>query len=158
MKLNLMTQNLQISIEEIAKNQDLIKLITVNSKNPLLQENINISNILFNNIFPEPYNEEIPEEQKVELRIFYPNGTFDKSNNIAISDLYFQIISHRNLERIFVGDRATLRSIEIMNKIVEIFKDKSFKNLGTILFKGYEYAHINKDYFMYTLVAEVMNL
>lgn len=158
-KLDLMSKNLIIAIEEMIKDQNLAKLLSVYEKEPLNSGDIkNTDNLVLKNIFSEPFNNVVPAEQKVELRLLYANGTFESSNNVATSDLYFQIISHRELSRIIIDGDKRLREFEIMNRIVDIFKGKSYKTLGTIVFKGFEYAHIDKDYLMYTLVAEVMNL
>lgn len=158
MKFNSMAKNLQIAIGEIVKNEELYSLLSNNNKTPLDSANIGQTNILNQNIFAEPFNMEVPNEQKIELRVFYPNGLFDGSNSIAVSDLYFQIVYHRDLERILIGNKPTLRSFEIMERIIQIFQDKSFSTLGNVLFKAFDYSHINKDYGMYTLVGEILTI
>lgn len=158
MKFNTMVRALQIAIEEIVKDNELIRLLSNNNDKPLDIVNLDNSSIFGKNLFLEPFNLEVPQEQKVELRIFYPNGTFDKSNSLGVSDIYFQIIEHRDLERIKIGNKLTLRSFEIMERLIKIFQKESFSVLGTVLFKSFDYSHINKDYGMYTLVAEVMFL
>ncbi|MFR4986952.1 MAG: hypothetical protein ACLUCH_06110 [Lachnospirales bacterium] len=158
MQLSLLSTNLLITIEELIQDKYLSKLLSVYTKTPIDSEDFDTNSLVNEYIFPHPYNEEVPDIQKVELRIFYPNGTFDSSNNVAISDLYFQIVCHRNLSRIMINDNMKLRELEIMDRIIQLFNGKTIKTLGTVHFKGYEYAHINKDYFVYTLVSEVMNL
>lgn len=158
MKFNYMSRNLQIAINEIAKDNELIQLLSNNNKTPLDAVPLGNKSILNKNIFIEPYNMEVPQEQKVELRVFYPNGLFDSSNSICVSDLYFQIIFHRDLERILINNIPTLRSFEIMERIVNIFQKESFNTLGNVLFKAFDYSHINKDYGMYTIISEVMTL
>lgn len=158
MKFNYMSRNLQIAINEIAKDNELIQLLSNNNKTPLDAVPLGSKSILNKNIFIEPYNMEVPQEQKVELRVFYPNGLFDSSNSICVSDLYFQIIFHRDLERILINNIPTLRSFEIMERIVNIFQKESFNTLGNVLFKAFDYSHINKDYGMYTIISEVMTL
>lgn len=158
MKFNYMSRNLQIAINEIAKDNELIQLLSNNNKTPLDVVPLGSKSILNKNIFIEPYNMEVPQEQKVELRVFYPNGLFDSSNSICVSDLYFQIIFHRDLERILINNIPTLRSFEIMERIVNIFQKESFNTLGNVLFKAFDYSHINKDYGMYTIISEVMTL
>lgn len=158
MKFSLMSTNLLIAIEELIKDQYLAKLLSVYDKKPIASEDFDTNFLVMQNIFPHPYNEEVPEIQKVELRLFYPEGNFDSSNNITISDLYFQIVCHRKLSRIVIDDKMKLRELEIMDRIINLFKDRTIKTLGTVQFKGFQYGHINKDYFVYTLVAEVMNM
>lgn len=158
MEFNYMSRNLQIAINEIAKDNELIQLLSNNNKTPLDAVPLGSKSILNKNIFIEPYNMEVPQEQKVELRVFYPNGLFDSSNSICVSDLYFQIIFHRDLERILINNIPTLRSFEIMERIVNIFQKESFNTLGNVLFKAFDYSHINKDYGMYTIISEVMTL
>lgn len=157
-KLTLMSTNLLITIEELIKDQYLAKLLSVYEKEPIISEDFDTNSLVMKNIFPHPYNSKVPEIEKVELRIFYPEGIFDSSNNIGVSDLFFQIICHRNLSRIIIDDKMKLREFEIMDRIVNLFKDKTIKTLGTVQFKGFQYGHINKDYFIYTLASEVMNM
>lgn len=158
MQLSLLSTNLLLAIEELLKDQYLSKLLSVYSQEPIKTPDFDTNTLVLENIFPYAYNEEIPDVQKVELRLFYPEGQFDGSNNVAVSDLFFQIVCHRNLSRIKINDEMKLRDIEIMDRIVKLFSDKTIKTLGTVQFKGFQYGHINKDYFMYTLFAEVMNL
>lgn len=157
-KLSLLSTNLLLTIEELIKDQYLAKLLSVYTKNPIENEDLDTNSLVMNNIYPHPYNEEVPDVQKVELRIFYPEGVFDSSNNISVTDLFFQIICHRDLSKIKINNEMKLREIEIMDRIVNLFKDKTIKTLGTINFKGFQYAHINKDYFAYTLASEIMGM
>lgn len=158
MKFDYMAQNLQIAITEIMKDDELVKLLSNNSKKPLEDSFILNKDILNINIFAEPYSLDVPVAEKVELRLFYPNGMFDSSNSLAVSDLYFQIIYHKNLDRILIDNKPTLRSFEIMQRIIHIFEKKSFYTLSNVLFKAYEYSQIDKDYGMYTLISEVMTV
>lgn len=158
MKFSLMSTNLLIAIEELIKDQYLAKLLSVYDKEPIASEDFDTNSLVMQNIFPHPYNEDVPKFQKVELRLCYPEGTFDSSNNIGISDLFFQIVCHRDLSRIVIDNKMKLRELEIMDRIINLFKDRTIKTLGTVQFKGFQYGHINKDYFVYTLVAEVMNM
>lgn len=158
MKFNTMVRGLQIAIEEVVKDDVLVRLLKNNNSTPLETVTPDDGSIFGKNLFLEPFNLEVPSEQKVELRIFYPSGVFEKSNSLAVSRIYFQIIQHRDLERIKINNKLTLRSFEIMEHLIKIFQKQSFNVLGTVLFKSFDYAHINKDYGMYTLVAEVMSV
>lgn len=157
-KLSLLSTNLLLTMEELIKDQYLAKLLSVYNKNPIDSDDIDTNKLILENIFPQPYNEEVPEEEKVELRIFYPESVFDSSNNIAVTDLFFQIIYHRNLSRIKINNEMRLREFEIMDRIVNLFKGESIKTLGVINFKGFQYAHIDKDYCAYTLASEIMGM
>lgn len=158
LKLSFLSTNLLLAIEELIKDQYLAKLLSVYTNNPIDSDDIDTDALVMKNIFPHPYNEEVPDIQKVELRIFYPEGVFDTSNNIAITDLFFQVICHRELSRIKINNEMKLREIEIMDRIVNLFKGKTIKTLGTIQFKGFQYGHIDKDYFAYTLSSEIMGM
>lgn len=161
LKLSNQGANLIIALNELCKNQRFLKLIKNIENNPLDLNTppITTTDVLDKNIFIVPYNEEVPKEQKVEVRIFFSDGYFNESNSIFISNLVFQIILHRDLEKIFLEDKtSTLRSFEIMNEIVNSFKTGTFETLGTVHFKGYELAHIDKDYFMYSITSEVMGV
>ena len=154
LKLNILSRNLLVSLEEINKNEKIVKLLGNNNDEPLKND---IKDIIFKNIFIEPFNMEIPQEQKTELRIFFPEGIFESANVLSTSTIYFQIIIHNSLSRIKINGEKTLREFEIMNELITIFSKNSINGLGNILFQGYQYAHIDKDYHMYTLMGEILN-
>ncbi len=156
LRLNVLSKNLLVALDKISKDEKLIKLLGNNSKNPL-ENNTECKDILLENLFIEPFNMEVPQEQKTELRIFFPEGTFESSNTLSTSVIYFQIIIHKNLSRIIIDNEKTLREFEIMDTIINLFSKEVIKGIGNINFQGYQYAFIDKDYHMYTLMGEVFN-
>lgn len=156
LRLNILAKNLLSSLNEIVKNEKLVCLLANNDKNPL-DNKINGEDIILENIFVEPFNMEVPQKQKTELRIFCPEGVFESANVLSTTTIYFQIIIHKDLSRIKIDDMMTLREYEIMDCIMEIFAKNHIKGISNINFQGYEYGFIDKDYHMYTLVGEIMN-
>ena len=159
MKFDLLSRNTMILIEECLKNQDLIKLIDINTQNPLAEPDIkNTGKLVMKKIFPSPATLEVPKEQETNLRIFFANGGI-KHRVLLDNELIFQIVMHNNLWNIVREDgQMAIRPYDIMTKIVDTFEDKSIKTLGVIHFTNYGWQHIDKDYSLYNLRAVAMTI
>lgn len=163
MKFDLLSRNAIVLLEQIISDQTLAKLIKNNTSKPLDAIDIENTAILINDfIFPTPYNSDVPQVQKTELRVFFPNGVL-QNKEVLNTDVCFQILMHRDLWLIQAKDdrnkyQKRIRPYEIMHRLVEIYENKSIGTLGKIKFVGYTYKHIDKDYGMYTLVGQMMTL
>lgn len=167
MRFDYLSKNIIVLIDEILKNDKLIKYIKYNEKKPLSkdnltdQEKINIVNDL---ILPTPFMMSVPEKQRTELRLFYGNG---RSKNIAHLDsiIVFQIICHNDLWLIAEEDNFNeedsveyaIRPLKIMNEIVRTFNGKSIKTIGKIRFdnQDFRYRYISDTFGMYELFADI---
>lgn len=163
MKFDLLSRNSIVILEELISDQTLAKLISVNNSKPLDSADIQkTGSLVMNNVFPTPYNSVVPQQQKTELRAFFPNGVL-QNTEVLNTDIHFQIITHRDLWLIQTKDKngkyqKRIRPYDIMDRIVSLYEDKSIGTLGKLKFEGYTYHHIDKDYGMYTLVASMMTL
>lgn len=163
MKFDLLSRNAIVLLEEIISDQTLAKLISENSSKPLDAKDIqNTGALIMENVFPIPYNNEVPQEQKVELRVFFPNGML-QNKEVLNTDIHFQIVMHRDLWLIQSKGKdgkykKRVRPYDIMDRLVSLYEDRSIGTLGKLKFEGYTYSHIDKDYGMYTLVASMMTL
>ena len=159
MKFDLLSRNNMLLIEECLKHQDLLKLIDINTTTPFSSPDIeNVGSLVMRKIFPTPATLEVPTEQETNLRIFFPFGSL-QNRAVLDSRVSFQIVLHNNLWNIRREDGLRgIRPYEIMNKIVDIFEDKSIKSLGVLHFVNYSWQHINKDYSLYNLEADIFTL
>lgn len=159
LKFDLMSRNTMILIDECLKNQDLVKLIHYNEKNPLNQPNVTSpSSLVMKKIYPSPATLEVPELQEVNLRIFFSNGIL-QNDEVLNSRLVFQVVLHNNLWNMVRKDgQKAVRAYDIMSKIVDIFEDRTIKTVGVIHFDSYNWQNINKDYSLYNLEATMTTL
>lgn len=164
MKFNSLSINNIILLEEMLKNQRLLKLIEYNNKNPYSQPDIeNTARLINNKIKPKPFTE-VPTDYQVEVTAFFPDGDLDHRvvlNSVVIfqvvvPDIYWLIEeeSEHDTETIC----RKIRPYEIMSEIMEVFNEKSIKSVGKLKFSHYGYEPINKDYGMYSLEARIMSL
>lgn len=163
MKFDLLSRNSIILLEELISDQTLAKLISINTTKPLDADDIkNTGSLILKNIFPTPYNSNVPIEQKVELRAFFSNGLL-QNKEVLNTQIYFQLILHRDLWLIETKDskgeyQKRIRPYDIMDRIVSLYENKSIGTLGKLNFEGFSYDHVDKDYGFYTLVANMMTL
>lgn len=159
MKFELLSKNTMVLIDEVLKNQNLLKLIEYNDRNPLSGDDIvNRGALVMNKIIPAPFTGVVPKEQQTNLRIFFPDGRL-QNRAVLDSTVVFQIVVHNNLWTISNKNRdRVLRPYEIMSELVKVFEDKSIKTLGVIHFKRFKYQYIDKDYGIYNLEAEMTTL
>lgn len=163
MKFDLLSRNSIVLLEELIKHQELVKLIDVNAAKPLDSADVkNTGSLIMKKLFPTPFDKNIPETQQTQLRVFFPEGRL-KNKEVLTTTIVFEIVIHKDLWLIQVQDKdgtyqKRIRPYDIMDKIVEIFEDKSKRTLGVVKFDRYTFTHIDKDYAMYSLIGEMMTI
>ena len=160
MKFDLLSRNTMVLVDEILENQNLLKLVDSNKSNPIEQLDIkNKGSLMMNKIIPAPLTGQVPQDQQTNLRVFFPQG---KLQNRAVlnSMIVFQVVTHKDLWMIRVGKDKDkkLRPYEIMSEIVNTFEGKTIKTLGVIHFKRFFFQHLDKDYGVYNLEAEMTTI
>jgi hypothetical protein len=92
-KLELLSKNLINALETLLANQEFSKLVYYNVKNPLEQPNLaDTSIILFDKLFPYPYDTEIQDTDEVKIHVYYPSGNFTKNELVENSFVFFDIV------------------------------------------------------------------
>lgn len=160
MEFGLLSRNTMLLIDEIIKNNRLMKLIDNNDNTPINHPNVeDPSRLIMDKIIPAPVTTEVPAVQEVNLRVFFPGGNI-KNRVVLDSDIIFQVVMHKDLWAIGDKDegRKLLRPYEIMTEIVKTFEDKSIGTLGVIKFKNFRYFQLDKDYGFYNLEAQMVTL
>jgi hypothetical protein len=139
-------------LTRLTDNQDLCKLIDSNDASPLNHDDVSHegrSELIFKRIFPLP---KIPSDQLVDkntyLTVYFDN--IEKGGSVYYKDslLTFDIICHLDLWRL---ERGKLRPFVIMNKIDEMFNNKSTLGIGKTQFHRSRMNWYSKDYCGYTL-------
>lgn len=158
MKLENLSPNTILLIKEIFKNQCLLKLIHYNTTFPLNETNIrNFGSMFMDKIIPAPFTGFVPQEQKTILYVSFPDGQLNNNGEILNTQVYFQIVTHKNLWLIQGKNKEKLlRPLEIMTEIYRTFNNRSIKTLGRLQFTHYSFVPIDKDFNMYILKAQMM--
>lgn len=152
MKFDAMSRNNIIILEELLKDQELLKYVEYNESSPQLKDDIdNVGSLVFRKIFPTPFDEEVPTQEETNLRAFFPDGEL-QNDEVLHSTISFQVVTHNNLWNVYRKDgKKGLRPYEIMSKVVDIFEGKTIKTVGVIHFNRYMYQNLGNDYGMYVL-------
>lgn len=159
MKFDLMSRNGVILLEELLKDQELIKYVVYNDSTPQDKPNItNTGSLIFNKIFPTPFDDEVPPEQETNVRVFFPEGEL-ANDEVLNSTVSFQVITHNALWNVRRKDgERGLRPYEIMTRIVDIFEGNTIKTVGVIHFDRYIYQNLGREYGMYILEGTLMTI
>lgn len=157
MRFRLLSKNTMVIVEEILKNEDLVKLLYYKDGDPLSGEAIGYTGSLVNSkIHITPFAGKVPKTEDINLRVFFPKGRV-KKRVVLGARVSFQIVTHNNLWKMRDKDgKQCLRPYEVMAELVETFEDKSIGTLGVINFVDFRYHHIEGQWGVYTLEAEVM--
>lgn len=158
-----LSDNTFIIIDEILKNENLCKLIYYNEVNPIEQDEIeNKDKLIYENLIPIPYNPEVQQEEKIELRLFF--GDADIENRFLLDAVFVcQVVCPFDLWRINVKDeegiyKPRVRPYEIMHEVTETFRDKTIGKLGVIQFENCGYRFVADKYGFYELMGSVLSI
>lgn len=161
-KLELLSDNIIIIIDEIMKNQNLCKLIHYDSKTPLEQPDLVSphNSLMYERIYPFPFNPDIVKDDRVELRVYYPDGELINGQHIEINRIFFDIVVSKNKDvySVWIDGKRKIRPYEIMKEIVSMFFKKSYGTLGEIKFKKFRHIYISNKFDILNLDAEIMAL
>jgi len=157
LKLELLSPNLVLLIDEILTNQNICKYLYYDDKNPLGRSTIaDTSGLLLTKIYPYPFSSAIIDEC-TQLRIYYPDGEFDSTGVIEQSLVLFDIICHKNLWLINDGTNSLIRPYEIMKELANLFKP-SLGTVGKLKFKRFNHLFVNDKFDCIRLMAEMMTI
>lgn len=146
-----------IILGEVAKNENLRKLIYYSDNNPLELSDVHVDSLFFKHLFPYPFDPSTIIDDCTQLRVWAPECTF-KHRVIEDIDILFDVIISRNLNIIYVDGSPKLRAVEIMSEIIEIFNEKSIETIGMLRFTGFTHMTVNEKFDCYRLFTEMMNI
>ena len=160
MKIELLSENLIIILQEVMKQQYLCKLIKYNESNPLSQTNLVLpaSSLLMTSIFPYPFDSTVIIEDCIQLRIWVYKGDFQGAD-ISINDVFLDIIVAKSLFLITIDGKPKLRPYAIMKELIKTFDGLSISTLGKLHFKDYAHIPLNGTKFdLFRIRAEMMTI
>ncbi len=159
MKFELLSDNTILIIDEILKNQRLLKLINYGGSTPINQDDIAVpNNLVLSKIFPTPFFESVQEIESAQLRVFFNAGHI-QNRKILGSSVVFQVVVPNDWWLIRKEDnKQAIRPYEILGEIVNQFEDKSIQTVGVLRFINFRYGYVNEHVTAYELVADMMTL
>jgi hypothetical protein len=158
MKLELLSDNLIIILQEIMKQQNLCKLINYNESTPLAQTDLVLpaSSLLRTSLFPYSSDDETIVEDCVQLRVWVYTGNF-KGADISINDVFLDIVIAKSLFLITIDGEPKLRPYEIMKELINTFDGINISTLGRLNFKTWHQLSFNESKFItFRIRAEMM--
>jgi len=161
MKLDLLSPNLLLILNQIIRCQNLCKLIYYNQNNPLSQSDLTLpcNNLILTKIFPSPFNINTTLEDCVELRVYYLSGTFDSIGVVENIDIIFDIVCSKtkNLWLINDGSNSLIRPYEITKELINLF-DQSLSTVGRLKFMRFNHLYVNDKFDCIRLIANMLTL
>lgn len=159
LKINNISTNLTLILQEMVKNQNICKYLNYNQKNPLSQNNLTLplNSLIMTKIFPYPFDVSTVDEDMSNVRVYYPKGDFTNNQVIENTDVFFDIIVAKNLWLVNDGT-SLIRPYEIMKEIYNDFQNKSVSTVGRLKFKRFIHVPVNKSFDCVRLVAEMFTL
>jgi hypothetical protein len=158
-KLELLSKNIPLMLEQILNSREITKYLTYNQKNPLSQVNTALpaNGLMFKNVFPYPFDSTATLEDCSQVRVYYSNGYLDTREITHNTQIVFDIIVAKSLW--LVNDGVSLvRPYEIMKHIVALFSDKSVGTLGKINFHRFVHLTVNDKFNAIRLEASMLTI
>lgn len=147
MKMELMSKNIVGMMQELIKNQGLVRLIANDDSEPLVKNINNPSGLLMNRIHPVPFDIDATTLDGTFIRIYYNQGDIGGSETITESQVHIDIICSRNLWLIKDDmKRSTIRPYEIMGRVIDMLGKNSTNNTIRLEFNGYQHLYINSKF------------
>jgi hypothetical protein len=145
--IELMSDNLTIILGELIKNQNIVKYLSYNVKNPLSQPDVTLpaKNLIESKIHPYPFDPITTSEEVVEIRVYYPDGAIDDSKAVIETGVYIDIVCAKSLWLINDG-KSAVRPYMIMKELFQLFADRSVGTVGRLDFQGFEHLHVNEKF------------
>lgn len=159
MRLNLLSPNLVLILQEIVKYQNICKLLYYNTSTPLSSADLTLpaNNLILTKIFPYPFNINVVTEDCSQIHVYVPSGDFEDNRVIENINICFDIIVAKNLWLINNNGESLIRPYEIMKELINIF-NKSVSTVGRIYFKRFIHISVNDNFDCVRLIGEMMTL
>lgn len=158
MKLELLSDNLVLILNEICKYQNICKLIYYDKDNPLSQADLVLpyNSLIKTRLLPYMTNPEVLTRDITQVCIYYPSCDFVNGDVIEMNKVHFDVICGKTLWLINDGE-VKFRPYEIMKEIKYIFND-SISTIGKIHFQGFRHIPVNEKFDCVRLIGDVMTI
>lgn len=147
-----LNKNMNDVMTKLVGNPNLCKLLKYNTSNALSQTDVDSpENLLYDKIFPYPFNTDVLTEASSLIITTFDNFTPTKGQGFKNSYVVFRVIVHNSL---WVTNDG-LRPYLILNELDEIFNNQRVIGLGKLAFNSCNGLWISQNYTGYTLVYKV---
>lgn len=155
--IELMSDNLAIILGELINNQNIVKYISYNVKDPLSQPDITLpaKNLVESKIHPYPFDPITTTEESVEIRVYYPEGVIDGSKAIVETTVFVDIVCAKSLWLINDG-KSAIRPYMIMKELFQHFNKNSVSTVGRLDIQGFSHLHVNDRFDAIRLHTEMV--
>lgn len=144
----------------ILNDQDLCKYLYYHENNPLDQPNLELpqKGMFMTKIFPYPPDQTIGDEDKIEIRVYYP--VIDIQATTEKSKLFFDIVlsGSPDIWLIDVDGNNKLRPLVIMSRLLQLLHGVDIGYASMLDFKKANLYSVNGKYSTYTLAAEILSV
>lgn len=139
-----LNQNLEKILIQLAENQNLCKLLTVNTKTPLESPDIpDTYDLIFKNIYPMPKIPDTQENESSFVTVWFDDfNRKPKSVSFKNNIITFCILCHINLWRL----EGELRPYAILHEIDEMFNQKRGMGIGELQIESGRFLWVNNFY------------
>jgi hypothetical protein len=154
---DLLSPNLLSILETASKSDNLCKYLYYNEKQPTVEPSlVDPSVLLFNQMYPMPFDPDIVTEDCSQLRVFYLDGNLQDNMTVTQLSVIFDIIVAKSLWLINEADgSSSIRPYSIMNEVLKQFRNKSIGTVGRLLFKSFRHLVVNKQFDGVRIVANM---
>jgi len=158
-RLDYLSKNLIILIQELLKNEKICKMVNYNVKNPFSEPSFKHSDLMLKKIFPFPFNLSVDIDEGTQVRVYYSDVLFKNNQVIEDTRIIFDVICSKSVDIWTINDgEMKIRPYEIIKEIVNQFNNKSIKTLGEVRFKTTKQVYINDRFDSVRLFADIYTI
>jgi hypothetical protein len=160
-KLQHLSTNLLTILQPLFNNQDIVKYLNYDVKNPLSQPNLTlpVRSLLFSKVYPIPFDIQVTDGEGTQIRVYYPQGRFKNGGVVEDTLVHFDIVASKTKDIWLVNDGTPLiRPYELMKLIVGEYHDKSIGTVGKLYFTDWKHLYFNSKYDCIRMYAKMMTL
>lgn len=160
-KLELMSKSIVSTMNELAKNEGLARLLVNNVSNPFDNSHptIDKSKLIIPNsgeskIYPYPFDPQATVNDGSFIRVYYNNGELDTNEAIAESQIHIDIIVAKNLWLINDGENSLIRPYEILGRVIDMVGKNGLNENLRLDIKGWQHLSVNTKFDAIRLYCE----
>jgi len=133
-------------LNQAVQSQNLVKYLYYNTQTPLQGADItDVSSLLYNQVFPSPFDTTIEQEDCSQLRVFYQTGKIQNDMVVDNINVIFDIIVAKSLWLINDGNgNSQVRPYMIMSELEKQFRNQSVGRAGRLLFQSFDHIMVDK--------------
>lgn len=161
-------RNIVSLLNEIVNDEMLVQLIANRNEYPFEKAiQTPAYDMIFDSVFPFPFEASAISESKIQLRVYVPKIKF---NNRAMetSFICFDVITPVDYKdeknnsitsHWIISDekgRRLIRPLEIIERLRYLFNGKKFCGVGKMSFKDASFYHINDKFNGYRIIVEII--